>query len=201
MRTGVSSLIFAVIAVGYLSSAADARPMHDRHSLDQILPQIRQHHPGTLYDADGPFIGQDGREHYRLKWMTPDGRVQWLDADAHSGHVTNAQGRYDSFDDGRGPPGDGNYDRDDNYRDNDGNRGNGKHRNNNGDDDRRDRFNNDGGFGNPFGGNGDDGRRRRGNDWNGNGNWDRGNRDDHGNGGYGGWQNNDGGGHRHHGHD
>jgi hypothetical protein len=187
MRAGVFSPIFAVIAVGFLISTAEARPAHDRHSLDQILPQIRQQHPGTLYDADGPFVGADGRAHYRIKWVTPEGRVQWLDADARSGRVTNAEGRNESFDDGRGGPDNrGDYD----------DRGNG-----NNDDDRRTRFNNDRPFENPFDRgdyDGNDGGRHRDNrDWNNNGgNWDRGNRGGRRNSG---GQNN-GGGHRHHGH-
>jgi hypothetical protein len=108
MRTGVLSLIFAVLAVGCLAGPAAARPYggDDGRSLDQILPQIRERHPGTLYDADGPFIGADGRAHYRIKWKTPEGRVMWFDADARSGRVTNMGGRRDNdfFDDRRGDP-------------------------------------------------------------------------------------------------
>lgn len=55
--------------------------------LDQILPAIRQAHPGRFYDAQGPFEGGDGRMHYRLKWLTPDDRIIWLDADAQTGAV------------------------------------------------------------------------------------------------------------------
>ncbi len=177
MRTGVVSLIFAVIAVGCLSAPAQARPQGDAQSLDQILPQIREHHPGTFYDADGPFIGADGRQHYRIKWMTPEGRVVWFDADARTGRVTNADG-------GRGGGG-GNDDRNNDRGD----------RNNSSNDDRRrnhlgnDESNND----NPFG-NGD--RRRRGDDgWprdrDGGGHGDRG---DHAPRDNNGWQ--DGGGRR-----
>jgi hypothetical protein len=91
MRTGVISLIFAVFAVGCVSASADAKPIRDDDgpSLDRILPQIREHHPGTLYDAEGPFIGPDGRQHYRIKWGTPQGRVIWFNADARTGRVTN----------------------------------------------------------------------------------------------------------------
>jgi len=55
--------------------------------LERILPQIRNTHPGTLSDVDGPFADPDGRLHYRIKWLTPAGRVMWLDADARTGRV------------------------------------------------------------------------------------------------------------------
>ena len=29
----------------------------------------------------------DGQPRYRLKWMTPDGRIVWFDADARTGRV------------------------------------------------------------------------------------------------------------------
>jgi hypothetical protein len=55
--------------------------------LDRILPHIRSAHPGTFSDVDGPFADPTGRQHYRIKWLTPDGRVIWLDTDAHTGRV------------------------------------------------------------------------------------------------------------------
>jgi hypothetical protein len=55
--------------------------------LDRILPEIRQGRPGRFYDAEGPFPEADGLYHYRVKWLTPDGRVIWLDTDARTGHV------------------------------------------------------------------------------------------------------------------
>jgi hypothetical protein len=145
MRIGVLSLIFAVLAVGCFSTAADARPNRsgDGQSLDQILPQIREKHPGTLYDAEGPFTGPDGRRHYRIKWGTPEGRVIWFDADAQNGRVTGAGERRDRdfYDGGRGDRFNDGEDR--------------PRRANRGDDDDRprrgNRFNDDGLGGNPFG--------------------------------------------------
>ncbi|MFL6689714.1 MAG: PepSY domain-containing protein [Alphaproteobacteria bacterium] len=55
--------------------------------LERILPQIRSAHPGSFSDVDGPFADPGGRLHYRIKWLTPDGRVMWLDADARTGRV------------------------------------------------------------------------------------------------------------------
>lgn len=71
--------------------------------LDQILSEIRRSHPGKFYDADGPSPGPDGQQHYHLKWMTPDGRIEWLDTDARTGRVLNSAPGRDSFDAG-GPP-------------------------------------------------------------------------------------------------
>jgi hypothetical protein len=55
--------------------------------LDRILPGIRSARPGRFYDADGPFPDPAGGWHYRIKWLTPEGRVIWLDADARTGRV------------------------------------------------------------------------------------------------------------------
>lgn len=74
--------------------------------LDRLLPGIRQTHPGDFYDAEGPTYGPAGDPHYHLKWMTPDGRVIWYDADARNGRVLRSSPGRDSFDDHRfnGPP-------------------------------------------------------------------------------------------------
>lgn len=55
--------------------------------LDRILPTIRNGRPGRFYDAEGPFPDAQGGYHYRIKWLTPEGRVIWLDTDAQSGRV------------------------------------------------------------------------------------------------------------------
>ena len=87
MRRRLIPLILAAFALlapaGALAQAMDqAQP-----SLDKILPEIRAHRPGRFYDAEGPWRGPDGRMRYRLKWMTPDGRIVWFDADARTGRV------------------------------------------------------------------------------------------------------------------
>jgi hypothetical protein len=66
--------------------------------LDRILPGVRREYPGEFYDADGPTPGPDGDEHYHLKWMTPDGRIMWLDTDARTGRVLGQAPGRDSFD-------------------------------------------------------------------------------------------------------
>lgn len=81
-------LAVLVLAAGMSAPAAAQRDRHEgARALDQILPHIRQSRPGTFYDAEGPYPGPDGRMHYRLKWMTPEGRILWLDTDAHTGRV------------------------------------------------------------------------------------------------------------------
>jgi hypothetical protein len=63
--------------------------------LDRVLPQVRSRYPGTFYDADGPYMDESGNPHYRLKWMTPEGRIIWLDTDARTGRVLGVErGRY-----------------------------------------------------------------------------------------------------------
>ena len=74
--------------------------------LDRLLPGIRRAHPGEFYDAEGPTYGPSGDAHYHLKWMTPEGRIIWLDADARNGRVLRSSPGRDSFDDNdrfRGP--------------------------------------------------------------------------------------------------
>jgi hypothetical protein len=84
MRSRLFSLFFPV----WLALAA---PAFAHETLDSILPQIRAAHPGRLSDAE-PFIGNDGRAHYRIKWMTPEGRILYFDADAQTGRYSNFGG-------------------------------------------------------------------------------------------------------------
>src|ERR1700760_3877591 len=70
--------------------------------LDRLLPGIRRDHPGNFYDAEGPTYGPQGDPHYHLKWMTPDGRVIWYDADARNGRVLRSSPGRDNFDAPRG---------------------------------------------------------------------------------------------------
>ena len=103
MRPGL--LLMIVTALGLVAAGpVAAQPRRDPGvlPLDRILPGIRAGHPGQFYDADGPTPGPNGSEHYHLKWMTPDGRIEWLDADARTGRVLNAAPGRDAFD-GPGP--------------------------------------------------------------------------------------------------
>ena len=84
-------LVLVALGAGALPAGAQEARGHVRagrvQPLDEILEGIRNSRPGTFYDAQGPFEGPDGRMHYRLKWMTPEGRILWLDTDAQTGRV------------------------------------------------------------------------------------------------------------------
>src|SRR5580698_7355107 len=102
MRLGFFLLV-AALAIGLSGPAlAQGRRAPGVQPLDRILPEVRRSHPGQFYDADGPTQGPGGLEHYHLKWMTPDGRIEWLDTDARTGRVLGAAPGRDVFD-GPGP--------------------------------------------------------------------------------------------------
>jgi len=103
MRSGFFSALFLAILVSAAATPALAQRGHDRNAvqpLDRLLPEIRRQHPGDFYDAEGPTYGPNGDPHYHLKWMTPGGRVIWLDTDARSGRVLRSSPGRNSF----GPP-------------------------------------------------------------------------------------------------
>ena len=87
MRSGI---FFASIAL-LLALAAPARAERDGATLDRILPEIRAAQPGRLSDAQ-PWIDDNGGAHYRIKWMTPDGRILYFDADARTGRFSSSGG-------------------------------------------------------------------------------------------------------------
>lgn len=97
MIRGLFPAFFLALTVA-VSIPAAAQPRHGRDGvqpLDKLLPQIRRQHPGNIYDAQGPNPGPNGDPRYRLKWMTPDGRIIWLDTDARNGRVLDASpGRF-----------------------------------------------------------------------------------------------------------
>lgn len=66
-----------------------AGPAAARGTLDSILPDIRAQHPGRLSDAE-PWTDADGRTHYRIKWLTPEGRILFFNADADSGRFSSS---------------------------------------------------------------------------------------------------------------
>jgi len=88
MRKRVFPFVFGLLTLlGANAAGAQVFIVDDNPSLDRILPGIRERHPGKFYDAQGPWRGPDGQYRYRLKWMTPDGRIVWFDADARTGRV------------------------------------------------------------------------------------------------------------------
>jgi len=87
---------FAASLLGAAPVCAQGRPVPrgDVQRLDRILPGIASRYPGTFYDAQGPYPDENGTLHYRLKWMTPEGRIIWLDTDARTGRVFSVQQGY-----------------------------------------------------------------------------------------------------------
>ena len=95
-------LVFAALLLGSAPAVAQGRFVHpygprEAVPLDRILPQIRNAHPGTFSDVDGPFADPDGRLHYRIKWLTPQGRVVWFDADARTGRLLGVNHGWGGF--------------------------------------------------------------------------------------------------------
>ncbi len=86
-RLGGLFLLFAALASSSLAQDRRGGP-----SLDRVLPEISRSVPGTFYDAEGPFLTPDGQASYRIKWMTPDGRIIWLSVNAHTGQVIGRGG-------------------------------------------------------------------------------------------------------------
>ena len=83
-------LLLAPLTAAGPAGAQPAQP------LDRLLPQIRRDHPGQFLDAEG--FNSGGNPHYHLKWLTPDGRVLWLDTDARTGRVVGQSPGRDGFD-------------------------------------------------------------------------------------------------------
>jgi len=82
------SVVLLALASPALAQGRHALPFgYNVQPLDRILPGIRSGRPGRFYDAEGPFADAVGGWHYRIKWLTPEGRIVWLDADARTGRV------------------------------------------------------------------------------------------------------------------
>lgn len=91
MRKVVLLVLCALFALVGGDALAQGRREHvrsgDVQALDQIISQVGRSHPGRFYDAEGPFPDGNGGFRYRIKWMTPEGRVIWLNTDARTGRV------------------------------------------------------------------------------------------------------------------
>jgi len=94
LKRALLSLVIVVGAACALCQSSVAQQPYGRDDygpdvlpLDRVLPTVRQGRPGQFFDAEGPFPDSMGGYHYRIKWLTPDGRIIWLDADARSGRV------------------------------------------------------------------------------------------------------------------
>lgn len=109
MRGRVKHFLLLAVALLFTASgqAADRRAERSgqtARSLDQLLPEIRRRMPGSFYDADGPYAA-GLQKRYRIKWMSPDGRIVWLEVDAASGRIIGIMARNPLHDDpARGGP-------------------------------------------------------------------------------------------------
>jgi hypothetical protein len=141
-----------------------------RGTLDSILPEIRAQHPGRLSDAE-PWTDGEGNTHYRIKWMTPEGRILFFDADARTGRYYTASGDAGAQWRNHGGRGDeetgGQGERRDHWNGEDG--GDWRDRGNGGGGDWRDRGNGNGGDWHDRGNGGGDWHNRGGGNWGGHG--------------------------------
>jgi hypothetical protein len=98
MRPSFIPLVVLLLAPLVAAGPATAQPQESQRTqpLDRLLPEIRRNNPGEFLDAER--ITRDGAPGYRLKMVTPDGRVVSRDVDARTGRAMG--GAPD-----RGPPG------------------------------------------------------------------------------------------------
>ena len=76
-------LVGASVLLATLTPALAQPDAQSGSTLDHMLPQIRSQHAGQLSDAE-VWVDGNGHKHYRIKWLTPDGRVVVIDEDATS---------------------------------------------------------------------------------------------------------------------
>jgi hypothetical protein len=93
-RIFIACLAFAALGLSEASAQRYARDPYGPQvvPLERVLPGIRRFYPGTFYDAEGPTFDEMGNPHYHIKWLTPEGRVIWLDTDARTGRVLGVNG-------------------------------------------------------------------------------------------------------------
>ena len=91
MRYLAAALFVVLLAAPGSNAAAQPFPRGGDggpiQSLDNIIMNIRQSFPGQVSDVQGPAGGR-----YRVKWLTPDGRVLWVIADARTGRILGVEG-------------------------------------------------------------------------------------------------------------
>lgn len=59
--------------------------------LEAVLANVARQFPGHHLGVDGPFR-REGRWIYRIKWLTPDGRILIVFADAQTAQVLGSRG-------------------------------------------------------------------------------------------------------------
>ncbi|HEY2069841.1 MAG TPA: PepSY domain-containing protein [Rhizomicrobium sp.] len=91
-RAFLAILVLATLGLPPVEAQRYPRAGSQVVPLEQVLPQIRHSYPGTFSDAEGPYPDEYGNPHYHIKWLTPEGRVVWLDTDARTGRVIGVNG-------------------------------------------------------------------------------------------------------------
>ena len=83
--------VFLVVVSMLFTFGAPALAQRAREgeTLDGMLPRIRAEYPGQLSNAS-LWIDPNGHRHYRIKWVTPEGRILYFDFDASSGNYSEA---------------------------------------------------------------------------------------------------------------
>ena len=80
-----------LLLTGTLGGLAPQARAQNVQTLDRILPEIRRAIAGNMSDAE-MITGPDGQTRYRIKWVTPDGRIIWIEADARTGRILSQTG-------------------------------------------------------------------------------------------------------------
>lgn len=84
MRPRLALIVAMLLAPLVAPGMAHAQP-DGAQPLDRLLPEIRRTVPGQFLDAEG--FNRNGAPGYRLKWLTPEGRVIERDVDARTGRM------------------------------------------------------------------------------------------------------------------
>lgn len=91
MRYVATLLMFLTLAMASPDASAQPFPRQnggqEMQSLNSIIGNIRRQFPGQLSDVEGPRNGQ-----YLIKWLTPDGVILLIVADARTGQILGVQG-------------------------------------------------------------------------------------------------------------
>ncbi len=67
------------------------RMAQDFVPLESVLAELRAHYPGRQLSVSGPSRSDDGYV-YRIKWLTEDGAVLYVVADAQTGAILSVEG-------------------------------------------------------------------------------------------------------------
>lgn len=91
MKYFATVLVLLALALGIPQASAQPFPRRDGPQqmlpLNNILANIRRQFPGQLSDVQGPRNGI-----IVVKWLTPDGQILFIEADARTGQIVGVRG-------------------------------------------------------------------------------------------------------------